>query len=410
MNRTISHILEIIYKTPESFFKEKDENNNLLPFPERTDLRKFMYDVILNYNVFHTQIGTYKQRSGLAMGSPLSSSMSDIFLSLMETTLIQKFIKNKEIIHWSRYVDDVIVICDKNSINNILEKINGYDHRLEFTIERMKNNTLKFLNMEIFIEKSKIKFRKVFKKDLNTVFTNYTESVSPQRYKNSAIYTQLHRVRDCSSDREQFSKSLNELRIIYTRNNYPSWLVERKIKSFSENFEKTPRPENAHTFVLDYNSPIVEYHAQKLINKIKSFAPDFAINSCYRSIKVSQLYGYTFKPCQDLFSTSNAVYKFTCSCNSLYIGQTKRELFHREHQQASYAPQKFPFHGIYHHITNCVCYKSNLKDYLENYENLAGPLKITKFQMKNEFYRTHFKKVQKTFEQPRKGYNQKHII
>ena len=145
--------------------------------------------------------------------------------------------------------------------------------------------------------------------------------------------------------------------------------------------------------------PIVEYHAQKLINKIKSFAPDFVINSCYRSIKVSQLYGYTFKPCQDLFSTSNAVYKFTCSCNSFYIGQTKRELFHRarEHQQASYAPKKFPFHGIYHHITNCVCYKSNLKDYLENYENLAGPLKITKFQMKNEFYRTHFKIVQKNF-------------
>ena len=45
VNRTISHILEIIYKTPESFFKEKDENNNLLPFPERSDLRKFMHDV-----------------------------------------------------------------------------------------------------------------------------------------------------------------------------------------------------------------------------------------------------------------------------------------------------------------------------------------------------------------------------
>ena len=45
VNRTISHILEIIYKTPESFFKEKDKNNNLLPFPERSDLRKFMHDV-----------------------------------------------------------------------------------------------------------------------------------------------------------------------------------------------------------------------------------------------------------------------------------------------------------------------------------------------------------------------------
>jgi hypothetical protein len=78
------------------------------------------------------------------MGSPLSSSMSDIFLNLMETTLIQKFIKNKEILHWSRYVDDILVICDKKSIEKILEKINGYDHRLDFTVEFMENSTLKF--------------------------------------------------------------------------------------------------------------------------------------------------------------------------------------------------------------------------------------------------------------------------
>ena len=127
--------------------------------------------------------------------------------------------------------------------------------------------------MDIFIENSKIKFRKIFKTDLDTVFTNYTESVSPQRYKNSAIFTQLHRVRDCCSDETQFSICLDELRIIYSRNKYPHWLVERKIKTFSEIFEKPPRPDNVHTFVIDYNSPQVEYHAQKLINKIQTFAP-----------------------------------------------------------------------------------------------------------------------------------------
>ena len=92
------------------------------------------------------------------MGSPSSSSMSDIFLNLMETTLIEKFIRNKEIIHWSRYVDDILVICYKNSVKNILEKINGYDHRLNFTDENMANNKLKFLDMELFIDNSKIKF------------------------------------------------------------------------------------------------------------------------------------------------------------------------------------------------------------------------------------------------------------
>ena len=165
VNRTISHILKIIYLKPSNYFKEKDENNNFLPVPDRADLRKFMHGVLLNYNTFSTQIGTFKQRSGLSMGSPLSSSMSDIFLNLMETTLIDKFIKNDEIIHWSRYCDDILVICNKNSKNKILEKINGYDHRLNFTLETMQNDRIKFLDMEIFIENSQIKFRKLFKND-----------------------------------------------------------------------------------------------------------------------------------------------------------------------------------------------------------------------------------------------------
>ena len=88
VNRTISHILKIIYKNPANFFNEKDEFNNLLPFPERSDLRSFLHGVLLNYNIFRTQIGVFKQRSGLSMGSPLSSSMSDIFLNILESTLI----------------------------------------------------------------------------------------------------------------------------------------------------------------------------------------------------------------------------------------------------------------------------------------------------------------------------------
>ena len=139
VNRTISHILKVIYKNPSNFFKEKDENNQLLPFPERSDLRKFMHGVLLNFNTFHTQIGTFKQRSGLSMGSPLSSSMSDIFLDLMETTLIDKFIKRRQILHWSRY--------------------------LSFTVKNMHNDRLKFFDMNIFIGNSKIKFRIFFQKD-----------------------------------------------------------------------------------------------------------------------------------------------------------------------------------------------------------------------------------------------------
>ena len=87
-----------------------------------------MHGVLLNFNTFHTQIGAFEQCSGLSMGSPLSSSMSDIFLNLMETTLIDNFIKNKEVLHWSRYCDDILVVCNKNSAKTILDKINSHDY------------------------------------------------------------------------------------------------------------------------------------------------------------------------------------------------------------------------------------------------------------------------------------------
>ena len=81
-----------------------------------------MHGVLLNFNILNTKIGTIKQRSGLSMGSPFFSSMSDIFLDLMKTTLIDKFIKKN--LYWSRYCDDELVIFTKNSAKTISDKIN----------------------------------------------------------------------------------------------------------------------------------------------------------------------------------------------------------------------------------------------------------------------------------------------
>ena len=51
--------------------------------------------------------------------------------------------------------------------------------------------------------------------------------------------------------------------------------------------------------------------------------------------------------------------------------------------------------GIYHHITNCQCYQSNLKVYMEEFKKLPGPLKITTFQLEKQYYKTHYKIIQK---------------
>ena len=392
-NRVISEILKIIYKNPTVYFKDKDEDGRPLPHPERANFRKFMHNVLLNFNTFESQLGIFKQRSGLAMGSSLSPSLSNIFLDLVEKSIIPKFLKSKKVLSWVRYADDIICICEKNSVDEIFNKLNTFDHRLKFTIQRMENKQIKFLDCLIFIEDSEVKFRKIFKKGLDTVFTNYQHDISPLKYKHN-IFTQLHRTRDCCSDAEQFEKSLEDLRIIYSKNSYPSWLIEQKIGIFLQNDKKPPRAEKFHTFCLDYNSHRVDFYAKQLIKKLKTITPDICINLCYRSRKISQLYSYTFKPIQQLFNTSNCVYKFQCYCSYAYIGQCRRMLKDRarEHKQPSKSL------GILDHMLNCETYKTRKKQFMEDFKDLPKPLKLTELQKENEFYKSHYSILQKTSE------------
>ena len=101
---------------------------------------------------------------------------------------------------------------------------------------------------------------------------------------------------------------------------------------------------------------MVDIIAKKLVKKMKNFAPDFSINTCYRSIKISNIYSYTLKPKIELMETANCIYHFQCECASNYIGQSKRRLKVRAgvHQQKSRKT------SIYSHIDGCKEYKKKM--------------------------------------------------
>ena len=84
----------------------------------------------------------------------------------------------------------------------------------------MRDNKFTFLDCEIFIDANEIKFRKFWKNGPGTVTSNYKMSVMPKKYLNN-IFTKIHRIRNVTSDTEQFEKGLNEMREILKRNDYP---------------------------------------------------------------------------------------------------------------------------------------------------------------------------------------------
>jgi hypothetical protein len=66
--------------------------------------------VIMNQNYFQYEGKFYKPTSGVAMGSPLSSTIAEIFLQDLEQNRLQHLLDGKKIMYYNRYVDDIFII------------------------------------------------------------------------------------------------------------------------------------------------------------------------------------------------------------------------------------------------------------------------------------------------------------
>jgi hypothetical protein len=60
------------------------------------------------------------------MGSPISGSMAEAYLQYIETIQVKHWLENGEILVYKRYVDDILIIYDKDKTDEqiLLSHIN----------------------------------------------------------------------------------------------------------------------------------------------------------------------------------------------------------------------------------------------------------------------------------------------
>ena len=80
-----------------------------------------------NYFQYNEQL--CQPEKGIAMGSPISSIMAEVYLQYIEETYVKQWLDSKEITYFKRYVDDILIIYDQNKTNEqtILHQINKTD-------------------------------------------------------------------------------------------------------------------------------------------------------------------------------------------------------------------------------------------------------------------------------------------
>ena len=142
LQATIQIILDKVFK----------DNNDVFHNFSKSDFKKFLELAVLDTNfVFDNTV--YKQTDGVAMGSPLGPAFANIFMSWLETQILEQCPSSYKPIFYRRYVDDTFALFNtKASAELFLNFANNFHENIKFTMESENENKLPFL--DILIERT----------------------------------------------------------------------------------------------------------------------------------------------------------------------------------------------------------------------------------------------------------------
>ena len=293
-----------------------------------------LFDLCINENYFQYDNKFYKQKDGLAMGSPLSPLLAEVFMSNLE----ENFLKSeyaKNISFWYRYVDDILVCFTGNDtdLQHTLNHLNSLHQKINFTMEKEKDNQINFLDITITRSHGEFSFD-IYRKPTFTDTSIPANSTHPNSHKLAAYKSMIHRAFTIPLNEDTRKKELNTIIKIAQSNGFHSTtinsLINKKQKQFTINkiYPHIKSNKNTRYTKLTYFGPISDKIAQIISkNNIQvAFTP---------SQKISQLL-FNAKEKTSPFKKSG-VYKLNCKeCNSSYIGQTGRNfnIRYNEHKKS----------------------------------------------------------------------------
>ena len=273
---------------------------------------------------FQFEDTNYRQVDGVAMGSPLGPLLADIFMAQMEEKLKYEITTMS---YYRRYVDDTLLICDNQTqAMGLVDAFNNTHPHLRVTVEHESNGHLSFLDVNLKRRSDGTIETSVYRKPTwNGQYTHYL-SFAPIQHKRSLIRTLFSRAYKICSP-ETLQKELTLLEDTLTMNGYPLNFIRYHGKPPKQTTTQHTAEKKRVILCLPYRGDsILRQMTQQLSHAISRtfYAAKFELIS-----KCTPLPKPPLKPKRSISATSHCLYKFTCSCNSSYLGRTDRALAHR---------------------------------------------------------------------------------
>ena len=220
LDRTIQLVLKRIY--------EKHDVSTNITKQEMTEM------LILCKKNFHFTFNeeVYKQRDGVAMGSPLGPVLADIFMVELENNMVSVLQENLSF--WKRYADDTICFVKIGTISYITKILNNFDSKIKFTYEVEKDCKLTFLD-ELLIKKGNNIITTIYRKaTTNDIYLNW-KSFAPTTWKRGTLKTLAERAYLICSSIALSKKEIDHLKkVFHEKNDYPKWVIHQVLNEVEE--------------------------------------------------------------------------------------------------------------------------------------------------------------------------------
>ena len=171
--------------------------------------------------------------STVAMGSPLSPIIADIFMVDLEEKAIAGAGGDIAPSVWKRYVDDVLSVVKRDKGQLLLDHLNKQHEKIRFTMEEERDGSMPFTDISFSRDEYGQVVREVYRKPTHT--NRYVQFTShhPESVKSGVIDCLVKRAATVTSNDELLGKELDKIREAADRmhqNNYPKHFVEKAIE------------------------------------------------------------------------------------------------------------------------------------------------------------------------------------
>ena len=288
----------------------------------------------------------YKQVKGLQMGNNLSTAVAIIFMFFIEKQIFEQ-VPNR-IKTWLRYIDDVFVVFEGISSQELLAICNDVHSHIRFTIEEAQNNALPFL--DVLVKPQNQRFTTtLYAKPSHSGSVIPWASHHPRYLLINILKNELRRALRNGSGPQEKNRGTQLLKERYLSFGYPPAVFHSALKQVTTNTPSQPlRPKTQKVFLsLPFISEVQVREVKRAISKCglnDKLCVSFKSRLITSILTPRREPLCTYPNCKFCLSAAHnedcftkcCIYFISCdTCSASYIGETGRTMRSRLREHTS---------------------------------------------------------------------------